>query len=81
MSQTEKPKPLKEKTTFKDTPESTPPSSDHEDEGWKSRKSRKKNKAKSKSSKSLSSVPDSENVDMIDTSSDRKKKPYGKLSH
>ena len=75
MPQTEKPKPLKEKTVFKDTPESSPPSSDHEDEGWKSRKSRKKNKAKSKSSKSLSSVPDSENVDMIDTSSDRKKKP------
>ena len=74
MPQTEKPKPLKEKTTFKDTPESSPPSSDHEDEGWKSR-SRRKKKAKSKSSKSLSSVPDSENVDMIDTSSDRKKKP------
>jgi hypothetical protein len=77
MSQVEKPKPPKEPTVFKPTPESTPPSSDHEDEGWKSRKGRKagrKNKAPSKSSKSLSSVPDSENVDMNEASSDRKKK-------
>ena len=84
MSQTEKTKPPKEPTVFKATPESSPASSDHEDEGWKSRKGRKagrKNKAPSKSSKSLSSVPDSENVDMNEASSDRKKKLKPKLSH
>ena len=84
MSQVEKPKPLKEPTVFKATPQSSPASSDHEDEGWKSRKGRKagkKNKAPSKSSKSLSLVPDSDNVEMIDTSSDQKKKLKPKLPH